>query len=105
MPTNRTAMGSGQDTRGDRVELEDKIVVTLGPDQAAVGGEETREFEVVGIVEDADTKTRYAVCYSETADQFIVTDVAGALVQDVELAQSVLDDFMAQAKDPAEDEA
>jgi hypothetical protein len=54
------------------------------------------EFEVVGLVEDED-KTTYAICYSDAEDEFVVTDAAGELLEDDELAQEILDDFFALA--------
>ncbi len=61
------------------------------------------EFEVVGLVED-DESNAYAVCYSESADEFVVTDEAGTLLDDDELAQEILDDFfiLAEESSPAE---
>jgi len=62
------------------------------------------EFEVVGLVEDEE-KTAYAVCYSEEADEFVVSDVKGNLLADTALAQEILDDFFALAEEgAAEDE-
>ncbi len=64
-----------------------------------------REFEVVGIIEDSDSGTRYAICYCEPADEFIVTSKTGALVEDETLAQEILNDFLDQAADAvAEDQ-
>jgi hypothetical protein len=54
------------------------------------------EFEVVGLVED-DEDNAYAVCYSEAADEFVVTDAVGTLLDDDELAQEILDDFFVLA--------
>ncbi len=65
------------------------------------------EYEVVGIVED-DEKRAYAVCYNQQADEseeedhplaFIVTDEAGNLLEDEELAQEILDDFFVLAEE------
>jgi hypothetical protein len=50
------------------------------------------EFEVVGVVED-EQHTNFAVCYCEQADEFIVTDDRGQLLEDEALAQEILDDF------------
>ncbi len=58
------------------------------------------EFEVVGLVED-DENNAYAVCYSEGADEFVVTDAAGTLLDDDELAQEILDDFFVLAEESA----
>jgi hypothetical protein len=54
------------------------------------------EFEVVGLVED-DENHAFAVCYSEKADEFVVTDAVGTLLDDDELAQEILDDFFVLA--------
>jgi len=56
------------------------------------------EFEVVGLVED-DENNAFAVCYSEKADEFVVTDVFGKLLDNDELAQEILDDFFVLAEE------
>jgi len=61
------------------------------------------EFEVVGLVED-DENNAYAVCYSEKADEFVVTDNAGTLLEDDELAQEILDDFFVLAEEAKPEE-
>lgn len=61
------------------------------------------EFEVVGLVED-DENNAYAVCYSEKADEFVVTDSAGTLLDDDELAQEILDDFFVLAEEAKPEE-
>ena len=63
------------------------------------------EFEVVGLVED-DENVTYAVCYSEKADEFVVTDVKGTLLSDDDLAQEILDDFfdLAEEQSPEDEE-
>ncbi|GAC1403009.1 MAG: hypothetical protein NVSMB64_03820 [Candidatus Velthaea sp.] len=58
------------------------------------------EFEVVGLVED-DENNAFAVCYSEKADEFVVTDAAGTLLDNDELAQEILDDFFVLAEESA----
>jgi hypothetical protein len=50
------------------------------------------------LVED-DEKNGYAICYSESADEFVVTDAFGNLVPDEELAQEILDDFQVLAEE------
>ena len=62
----------------------------------------TLEFEVVGVVEDEEG-LGYAVCYSEPADEFVVTDTQGELLEDADLAQEILDEFLAQADESAEE--
>ncbi|MEO6835996.1 MAG: hypothetical protein ABI231_08830 [Candidatus Tumulicola sp.] len=57
-------------------------------------------FEVVGILEDPDDGTSYAVLLhephgeGEDGGEFIVTDLDGNLVDDEELAQEILDEFL-----------
>ena len=58
---------------------------------------------MVGLVED-ESKVTYAVCYSEKEDQFVVTDAAGNLLSDDELAQEILDDFFVLAEESVTDE-
>jgi uncharacterized protein YrzB (UPF0473 family) len=64
-------------------------------------GEEL-QFTVVGILQDADDGTSYAVLTPQTSDeaesedetQAIVTDLQGNLIDDDELAQEILEDFL-----------
>ncbi len=74
-------------------------------------------FEVVGILEDPEAKVSYAVLAHEPEDgeaeaadeadgdhahdgrEFIVTDLEGNLVDDDELAQEVLDEFLLFAEE------
>ena len=64
-------------------------------------------FEVVGILEDPDDNTSYAVLMHEAHDEnegeFIVTDMEGNLVEDEELAQEILDEFLVFAEEAGED--
>ena len=97
---------SGNDSRATRVELQDRIVLeTRSMATAAGAGPEQYEFEVVGIVEDAQSAAQYAVCYSERADEFIVTSETGELLEDDKLAQEILGDFLDQATDTEEDDS
>jgi hypothetical protein len=87
---------NGRTVSPERVEIADTIVVERQmPDAAGVTDEQ--EFEVVGIVEDSDSSVRYAVCYCEAEDEFIVTDDVGVLLNDEALAQEILEDFLEQA--------
>ena len=96
-------MQNGKHAEAERVELGDRVVVgTAAGGPEAAGGQEL-EFEVVGIVEDADDAECYAVCYNEKADEFIVTDAGGQLLTGDDLAQNVLNDFLAQAGEPDEE--
>lgn len=88
---------NGRPADAERVQICDTIVVGRRPAASAPPSDE-QEFEVVGIVEDASSSLRYAVCYCESADEFIVTDDAGALVSDEALAQEILEDFLEQAQ-------
>jgi hypothetical protein len=84
------------------VEISDTIVI--GRKTAARHtSQDEQEFEVVGIVEDASS-SRYAVCYCEASDEFIVTDDAGVLVGDEALAQRVLEDFLDETDDDDEED-
>jgi hypothetical protein len=58
------------------------------------------EFEVVGLVEDEENNG-FAVAYSEQADEFVVTDDNGTLLEDDALAQEILDDFFVLAEESA----
>ncbi len=61
------------------------------------------EFEIVGLVED-DEQNAFAVAYSEAADEFVVTDAEGKLLDDDALAQEILDDFFVLAEESAPEE-
>ncbi len=61
------------------------------------------EFEIVGVVEDEDHNA-FAVAYSQEADEFVVTDPSGKLLDDDELAQEILDDFLVLAEESAPEE-
>lgn len=97
-------MRNGGPKRAEQVELGDRIVVATTKDgNGGVAGVE-RDYEVVGIVEDPDTSAHYAVGYNEPADEFIVTDASGQLVSDDDLAQDILNDYLADAGDSLEPE-
>lgn len=65
----------------------------------------TLEFAVVGILEDAEDGSSYAVLVREATDtsedQFIVTDRDGNLIEDDDLVQEVLDEFFDFAEESA----
>lgn len=68
-------------------------------------------FEVVGVLEDPDDGASYAVLMhepegSEEDDdrEFIVTDMQGLLLEDEELAQEILDEFLMFAEEAADAE-
>jgi hypothetical protein len=77
-----------------KVELRDVLVVETSEGQRL-------EFEVVGLVED-DEHNGFAVCYCESADEFVVTDESGKLLEDEALAQEILDDFFVLAEESQE---
>lgn len=92
-------MSTQPPAHADELELQDRIVVSAAGGAQPKDSEAEKEFEVVGIIEDSDSGTRYAVCYCEPADEFIVTSKTGALVEDEALAQEILNDFLDQAAD------
>ena len=95
---------NGQDKRATRIELQDRIVVETRRESGGPSAQaEQFEFEVVGIVEDAESAAQYAVCYSDRVDEFIVTDDAGELLENDSLAQDILSDFLAQSDDGEEE--
>ncbi len=85
-PNGRPEPDAGED---GLLELRDVLVIET------TDGKQL-EFEVVGLVED-DENNAFAVCYSEAADEFVVTDAVGTLLDDNELAQEILDDFFVLA--------
>lgn len=63
---------------------------------------ESLAFEVVGILEDPEEGASYAVLLHEPEageQQFIVTDLAGNLLDDDEVAQEILDEFLTHARE------
>ena len=88
--------GEGEGDEGGPLELRDILVIETNDGQSL-------EFEVVGLVED-DENNAYAVCYSEKADEFVVTDEAGTLLDDDDLAQEILDDFFVLAEESGPEE-
>jgi uncharacterized protein YrzB (UPF0473 family) len=64
-------------------------------------------FEVVGVLQDPDDGTSYAVLMHEPSDdeaesEFIVTDLEGNLLEDDQLAQQILDEFLVFAEEAGE---
>jgi hypothetical protein len=65
-------------------------------------------FEVVGILEDPDDGSSYAVLMHEPKDEeaeseFIVTDLEGNLLENDELAQEILDEFLVFAEEAGDE--
>jgi hypothetical protein len=85
----------------ERVQIADTIIIGTRPATQTI--DEEQEFEVVGIVEDEASSTRYAVCYCEASDAFIITDDGGTLLSDEALAQEILEDFLEHDSDDEED--
>lgn len=73
------------------LELQDVLKIETNEGQ-------TLPFEVVGILEDPQENVSYAVLVHEPEndgeEQFIVTDLAGNLLENDTLAQEILDDFL-----------
>jgi len=89
-PHNGESHAPGSPSEG-KLELRDLLVI-----ETTEGAK--LEFEIVGLVED-DENRAYAIAYSESADEFVVTDDAGNLVDNDELAQEILDDFFVLAEE------
>jgi hypothetical protein len=85
-----TSNGEGNQPRGP---LELSETLTIETNEGTV-----LAFEVVGILQDAQGGTSYAVLHhedeDEEEDEFIVTDLEGNLLEDDTLAQQILDDFL-----------
>jgi len=96
---------NGRPASPDRVEIADTIVIETRSPGVSSGATDEQEFEVVAIVEDSGSSHRYAVCYCEAEDEFIVTDDGGALLKDEALAQEILEDFLEQAAGAVEEES
>jgi hypothetical protein len=86
-------MHNGEGTAQGKVELRDTLVIETTDGQKY-------EFEIVGLVEDEENKG-FAVAYSEKADEFVVTDDDGKLLDNDVLAQEILEDFFVLAEESA----
>jgi len=82
-----------------RVELEDTIVVASRSASAPDAPLRELEFEVVALIGEDEAEPKYAVCYCESADEFMVADIFGKLIEDEALAQEVLNGFLEHADD------
>jgi len=96
-PGEGTIDGHNGEANGEgKVELRDTLVIETTDGHKY-------EFEIVGLVED-DENNGFAVAYSEQADEFVVTDANGTLLDNDELAQEILDDFFVLAEESAPEE-
>jgi hypothetical protein len=90
-----TSNGDG-DERKEPLELNETLTIETSD------GEFLR-FDVVGILEDSEKGASYAVLRHELADgeedEFIVTDLEGNLIEEDDLAQAILDDFLSFAQE------
>lgn len=87
--------GTGEHVGEGKIELQDVLVIETTDGKKY-------EFEIVGVVEDEENNA-FAVAYSEAADEFVVTDQHGKLIDNDELAQEILDDFFVLAEETAEE--
>ncbi len=85
----------GRGKRQTPLELSDVLYVETNDGSSLA-------FEVVGILEDCDDGATYAVLHHESTDRdeddFIVTDLHGKLLEEDQLAQDILDEFLASAE-------
>jgi hypothetical protein len=89
------------ETKSGPLELSEVLYI-----ETKEGGE--LPFEVVGILEDPDDGTSYAVLMHEPHDdeaesEFIVTDLEGNLLEDDALAQEILDEFLVFAEESGDE--
>lgn len=87
------------DSKSELLELKDALF--LKTDEGA-----ELEFEVVGIMEDAESAESYAVLLheaNESEQTFIVADLHGNLLEDETLAQQVLDDYLIFSEEAGEE--
>lgn len=82
---------TGEHVGESKVELQDVLVIETTDGKKY-------EFEIVSVVEDEEHNA-FAIAYSEAADEFVVTDQHGKLLDDDTLAQEILDDFFVLAEE------
>lgn len=99
-------MSSTNGESADKGPLELKEVLHVQTKDGA-----SMPFEVVGVLEDPDNGSSYAVLMHEPDGsqddddrEFIVTDMQGGLLEDEELAQEILDEFLMFAEEAADAE-
>lgn len=92
-------MTTNQEDAKKPLELKELLVVHTHD-----GAEVT--FECVGVLQDPDSEKSYAVLlHEEEGDEegeFVVTDEFGNLLDDDELAEDILDDFLSFAQEAGE---
>lgn len=90
-----TSNGDGEEQKGP-LELNEALTIETNDGNSL-------RFEVVGILEDPEKEASYAVLCHEAPegkdDEFIVTDLEGNLIDDDEVAQAILDDFLEFAEE------
>lgn len=91
------AVQDGQSKRAERVDLGDRIVLALKSDNDNGPAPVERDYEIVGIVADAESPEEFAIGYNEASDEFIVTDAGGQLISDDALAQDILNEYLEQS--------
>lgn len=80
------------------LELRELLIIKTKDDEKEL------EFEVVGLIQD-DQHQSFAVLYCEPADEFVVTDSQGNLLESEALAQEILDDFFDLAEESSRKES
>jgi len=90
---------NGTQHTATRVELEDTIIVAARTGEQADAPTRELEFEVVALIGEDEAEAKYAVCYCESDDEFVVADIYGRLLDDEALAQEVLNGFLEHADD------
>jgi hypothetical protein len=94
---------NGHRKSAQHIELGDHIVIAIedGRGDGLIRAE--RDYEVVGIVEDTESTSHFAVAYCHPSDEFIITDESGRLLDDDGLAQEILDDYLARTEKDEDD--
>lgn len=92
-------MRNGSQHTATRVELGDTIVVAARLGEQSDAKTRELEFDVVALIGEDESEAQYAVCYCESADEFMVIDMHGRLLADEALAQEVLNGFLEHMDD------
>ncbi len=88
---------ASEPTGTGKIDLEDMLIIETTDGVR-------HEYEVVSLVSDPETDTVYGVAYNEKADNFIVTDDMGKLIDDQELADEIIHDFETFAEESASED-